>query len=185
MTIGDRLCRHGRWMGLCAACIDSVGDGSDELASLRAENARLRGERDGALANYRFMVERAADQKLDGYRELGARAAAAENELDDLRAQLAKVRADLETMIAVHDEVERDRDEAVQRNEDLVRMLDVAVRNASEAAAHERDDIVEALWSMEEAQLRDDDRRVVRRAIRIIESRNPAPAGEEVRDGEG
>lgn len=35
------------------------------------------------------MVERAADQKLDGYRELGERVAAAENERDDLRAKYA------------------------------------------------------------------------------------------------
>jgi hypothetical protein len=34
------------------------------------------------------MVEHAADQKLDGYRELGARAAAAENERDAARLEL-------------------------------------------------------------------------------------------------
>jgi len=39
-------------------------------------------ERDEARANYRWMVEHAADQKLDGYRELGARAVQAENERD-------------------------------------------------------------------------------------------------------
>ena len=46
--------------------------------------AKVEQERDEARANYQFMVERAADQKLDGYRELGARAAAAENERDAL-----------------------------------------------------------------------------------------------------
>lgn len=39
-------------------------------------------ERDEALAKYQFMVDRAADEKLDGYRELAARIAAAENERD-------------------------------------------------------------------------------------------------------
>lgn len=52
---------------------------------------RLTRERDTAQANYRFMVERAADEKLDGYRELGDRAAQAENERDTARS-LADVR---------------------------------------------------------------------------------------------
>jgi hypothetical protein len=42
-------------------------------------------ERDEDRKNYQFMVDRAADEKLDGYRELAALAAAAENERDDLR----------------------------------------------------------------------------------------------------
>ena len=45
-------------------------------------------ERDEARRNYQFMVDRAADEKLDGYRELGSRAAAAENDLDKLLAAL-------------------------------------------------------------------------------------------------
>lgn len=49
---------------------------------------RLREERDEARGHYRWMVERAAAQKLDGYRELGARAAAAENERDAARLEL-------------------------------------------------------------------------------------------------
>jgi len=52
----------------------------------RREYDQLRAECDEAQANYRFMVERAADEKLDGYRELGARAAAAENERDEALA---------------------------------------------------------------------------------------------------
>ena len=54
----------------------------------RAACKRLRGERDDARGHYRWMVEHAADQKLDGYRELGARAAAAENERDAARLEL-------------------------------------------------------------------------------------------------
>ncbi|MBX9604646.1 MAG: hypothetical protein K2Y51_00375 [Gammaproteobacteria bacterium] len=53
-----------------------------------AEIERLTAERDEARANYQFMVERAANEKLDGYRELGERAANAENAQDDLRAKL-------------------------------------------------------------------------------------------------
>ena len=41
-----------------------------------------------AEANYRFMVERAADEKLDGYRELGARAAAAEERAEKAESDL-------------------------------------------------------------------------------------------------
>lgn len=52
---------------------------------------RLTRERDEARANYAFMVARAADQKLDGYRELGARAAAAENERDQLKARVKEL----------------------------------------------------------------------------------------------
>ena len=58
-----------------------------DAAIARAEAVEK--ERDEALANYRFMVERAADQKLDGYRDLGARAAAAENERDAAIARAA------------------------------------------------------------------------------------------------
>lgn len=46
------------------------------------EVAKLTRERDKARADYQFMVDRAINEKLDGYRELGARAAAAENDRD-------------------------------------------------------------------------------------------------------
>ncbi len=51
----------------------------------RAETAEK--ERDEAQANYRFMVERAADQHLGGYRELGAKCAQLEAERDEARAR--------------------------------------------------------------------------------------------------
>ena len=50
----------------------------DLAASVVALHARA----EQAEANYRWMVERAADQRLDGYRELGARCAALEAERD-------------------------------------------------------------------------------------------------------
>jgi hypothetical protein len=53
--------------------------------------AALLAERDEARANYAFTVERAANEKLDGYRELGARCAAAENERDEARAKVGAV----------------------------------------------------------------------------------------------
>lgn len=95
----------------------------DEVALLRAQVAALTAERDQAQANYRFMVESAADQRLDGYRELGARAAAAENERDSqwhrtaiaeancsqLRKHVAELEAQLDTY-ADEDEVSRLRD---------------------------------------------------------------------------
>ena len=56
------------------------------------EVKKLEKERDEARANYHFMVERAADQRLDGYRELGARAAAAENERDKALAEIEKLK---------------------------------------------------------------------------------------------
>jgi len=64
-----------------------------EANTLREQVERLTRERDEARANYAFMVERAADQRLDGYRELGARAAAAENERDEALESLEGLEA--------------------------------------------------------------------------------------------
>lgn len=59
---------------------------NDELAAaardLAASVVALHERAEKAEANYRWMVERAADQRLDGYRELGARCAALEAERD-------------------------------------------------------------------------------------------------------
>lgn len=82
---------------------------SAELAALRIENDALRAERDEnergwqrtydhdvallkaraekAEANYRFMVERAADEKLDGYREMGSKCAALEERAEKAEAE--------------------------------------------------------------------------------------------------
>ena len=43
-------------------------------------------ERDEALAKYQFMVDRIADEKLDGYRELAMRLAAMEADRDAWKA---------------------------------------------------------------------------------------------------
>lgn len=102
----------------------------EDIESLNQIVERMTRERDEAQANYRFMVERAANEKLDGYRELGARAAAAENERDDA---LRAVR-DLELGIAAQDEVLTRR-----YNEQLAR---------AEKAEQERDHW-EKLWGAE------------------------------------
>lgn len=44
----------------------------------------------------RVMVQKAADESLEGYRELGRRAAAAENECDKLRVENKRFRVLLE-----------------------------------------------------------------------------------------
>ena len=54
--------------------------------------AALKTEKEKAEADYRFMVERAADKHLEGYRELGQKAAEAEIECDRLRAENAVLR---------------------------------------------------------------------------------------------
>lgn len=61
------------------------------VLNMRADLAVERARAEKAEANYAFMVERAADQHLGGYRELAARTAAAENEADRLRARLREV----------------------------------------------------------------------------------------------
>jgi hypothetical protein len=80
--------------------LDDVADGhpiaEGELKELRAVNARLSAEVEKLNGDIRCMVEKAADQKLDGYRELGARAAAAKNAADDLRIKCDRMRAVVE-----------------------------------------------------------------------------------------
>jgi hypothetical protein len=48
---------------------------------------------DKAQANYQFMVDRVADEKLDGYRELGQRAADAENQAVILKQEITVLKA--------------------------------------------------------------------------------------------
>jgi len=75
-----------------AEWLDASRTALDAHAEVVAELAAAREERDEAQRNYAFMVERAANEKLDGYRELGARAAAAENDRDRLAACVERVR---------------------------------------------------------------------------------------------
>jgi hypothetical protein len=58
------------------------------IKNLRADVSTERILREKAEANYAFMVKKAADQSLDGYRELGARCAQLEAERDEARSKL-------------------------------------------------------------------------------------------------
>lgn len=62
-----------------------------ELEKLRARHARCLGERDEARANYQFMVERAADQNLQHYRQLGEETVSALNRADAAEDRLARL----------------------------------------------------------------------------------------------
>lgn len=61
------------------------------LGELESKYQAEKKRADTAEANYRFMVERAAEQKLDGYRELAARAAKAEEERDKANARVSEL----------------------------------------------------------------------------------------------
>lgn len=105
---------HDRDATRCPNCDHSrlqLGELRAELATLRAERdgiiaaykaymaenrpsrqlyeqhtTELRERAEKAEANYRFMVERAADEKLDGYRELGSKCAALEERAEKAEA---------------------------------------------------------------------------------------------------
>lgn len=61
------------------------------VAGLEAKIAALVIRAEKAEGDVRIMVEKAAAKSLDGYRELGARAAAAENERDAARARIEEL----------------------------------------------------------------------------------------------
>lgn len=62
---------------------EDTRDGAQRAASDATDRARkAEAERDEALARYQFMVNRAASEKLDGYRELGEKLAKMEQERD-------------------------------------------------------------------------------------------------------
>jgi hypothetical protein len=85
-----------------------------EPASLRARLAEAEAERDKAREHVAWFVNKAADEKLDGYRELGQRAADAENARDEmhraLRAEtdaLTQAREELAALRAVAEAAKR------------------------------------------------------------------------------
>lgn len=121
-------------------------------------------ERDEAQANYRFMVERAADQKLDGYRDIDARAAAAEDELDRVRANRDAYeeacrlqvleRTDLQARLK---QALEERDEACEELETLRALIEgepwagAVVRRERDSAREERDDALASCEKLREA----------------------------------
>ena len=116
-----------------------------ELVELRAEVTRLRARAEKAEANYAFMVERAANQHLDGYRELGARAAAAENEADRLRERLREVAQILIAEVGAEGPMDAE-DAARKAVARMERLRELADQSAHEAGLYAR--------RMEEAQAR-------------------------------
>lgn len=78
-------------------------DPHDELEKLRVEIERLTSERDEARANYQYMLERAADQRMAGYRDLAIRVANAENERDRWVAEASRLRQELTAIVAGRD----------------------------------------------------------------------------------
>lgn len=118
-----------------------------EVQSLLGRLREVEKERDEALAKYAFMVERAMNEKLDGYRELGARAAAAENARDEALRELNAARAELsfvhkEYREAPNENLTRDALEikanalTLERDKALAR-CDV-LRDLADQAAHEQ-----------------------------------------------
>jgi hypothetical protein len=72
-------------------------------------------ERDEARANYQWMVNRACDEKLDGYRELGAKCAQLEEERDEARAKLYEANLKLDQAYTDAERLRKERDDAIRR----------------------------------------------------------------------
>jgi hypothetical protein len=68
-----------------AALVAAAPDLAATVVALYAKVEEEKARADKAEANYRWMVERAADQRLDGYRELAAKCAALEAQKDQLQ----------------------------------------------------------------------------------------------------
>ena len=81
------------WCRQCNLASEAQADALNDASVARRE-------RDEARANYAFMVERAADQRLDGYRELGAKAAAAEERAEKAERERDEARAEVATLLA-------------------------------------------------------------------------------------
>jgi len=64
------------------------------VRGLRQRIADLERQLAEAQGNYEFMVRRAADQKLDGYRELGQRAAEQEARAEKAESQARRMKAE-------------------------------------------------------------------------------------------
>lgn len=114
-----------------------VREFSDENARLDIECDKLRDRSEKAEANYAFMVKRAMDEKLDGYRELGARAANAESEADRLRARLRETAQVLIEEIGADGPMDAE-DAARKAVERMRKLRELADRSAAEAGLYAR-----------------------------------------------
>jgi len=83
-----------------ARMLEQVTDVRAALTYMTEETDRERARAEKAEANYRFTVERAADQKLDGYRDLAGQVLAATVRAEKAEAELVEERAKRERLIA-------------------------------------------------------------------------------------
>ena len=77
------------------ACCTPKGALTKQWAAVRGLRQRIRDlerQLEEAQGNYEFMVRSAADQKLDGYRELGQRAAEQEARAEQAESQLRRMK---------------------------------------------------------------------------------------------
>lgn len=132
-----------------------------ELVELRSEVIRLLIRAEKAEANYAFMVERAANEKLDGYRELGAKAASAENEAEGLRARLRETAQILIAEVGANGPMDAE-DAARRAVERMNALRGLADEKASESglyayrmeqAQQNRDRLQERLTAIEKANV--------------------------------
>jgi predicted phage tail protein len=78
---------------------DIIADLSAKLDGALAEVERLKEDRDKAQENYQFMVNRACDEKLDGYRELAGKCAYMEKKYDEKRGEITVLKAEVEELL--------------------------------------------------------------------------------------
>lgn len=130
-------------------------------ADLRAENIL----REKAEADYAFMVKKAADQSLDGYRELGARAAVAENEVDHLRSRLRETAQILIEAVGADgpmdaEDAARKAVEVIEHHRECMRQAGLAAfmrgRSPEEVGDHLRDVLRSYTDRIEELEKQDD-----------------------------
>jgi len=80
----------------CACCRPgaSLMERWEATRALREKFAALEAKASEAQENYEFMVQRAAEEKLDGYRELGQRAAGLETRAEAAESVVARMKAE-------------------------------------------------------------------------------------------
>jgi hypothetical protein len=99
----------------------------------RATIVRLTEERDKAQANYQFMVDKACDEKLPAYREMGVKLAAMEAERDKALAEVAAVKKFHEDDIV---DILASRDEEIVNSAVLLRERNEALALVEKFRAH-------------------------------------------------
>lgn len=118
-------------------CSCANPDCLEKGCQLQADLDKARARAEKAEANYAFMVERAVNEKLDGYQELGARAASAENEADRLRARLRETAKILITEVGADGPMDAE-DVARRAVERMVTLRTLADEKAAEAGLYAR-----------------------------------------------